>query len=106
MSDWFHSLPIFWMALIVFGFTYFVVALIYIVVGILAVGERARAFKSVSPGMLPPSYLAFLLDLLPRRSGAIVLRRPQRWTAKPVPCDQRHSLRSPFRANRKIGWML
>src|ERR1700722_8314809 len=59
MSDWFHSLPISWMALIVFGFTYFVVALIYVVVGILAVGERARAFKSVSPGMLPPLGIIF-----------------------------------------------
>src|ERR1700735_3234259 len=59
MSDWFHSLPISWMALIVFGFTYFVVALIYVVVGILAVGERARAFKAVSPGMLPPLGIIF-----------------------------------------------
>jgi hypothetical protein len=53
MSDWFHSLPIAWMALLVFGFTYFVVAVIYAVVHLLAVGERARAFKLVSPGMLP-----------------------------------------------------
>jgi hypothetical protein len=31
MSDWFHSLPVAWMALLVFGFTYFVVAVIYVV---------------------------------------------------------------------------
>jgi hypothetical protein len=59
MSDWFHSLPVAWMALLVFGFTYFVVAVIYAVVRVLAVGERARAFKSVSPGMLPPLGIVF-----------------------------------------------
>jgi Protein of unknown function (DUF4239) len=59
MSDWFHSLPVAWMALLVFAFTYFVAAVIHIVVGVLAVGERARAFKSVSPGMLPPLGIVF-----------------------------------------------
>ena len=59
MSDWFHSLPVTWMALLVFGFTYFVVAVIYAVVRLSAVGERARAFKSVSPGMLPPLGIVF-----------------------------------------------
>ena len=59
MSDWFHNLPVTWMALLVFGFTYFVVAVIYVVVRLLAVGERARAFKSVSPGMLPPLGIVF-----------------------------------------------
>jgi hypothetical protein len=59
MSDWFHSLPVAWMALLVFGFTYFVVVVIYAVVNLLAVGERARAFKSVSPGMLPPLGIVF-----------------------------------------------
>ena len=59
MSDWIHSLPVTWMALLVFGFTYFVVAVIYAVVRLSAVGERARAFKSVSPGMLPPLGIVF-----------------------------------------------
>jgi hypothetical protein len=59
MSDWFHSLPIAWMALLVFGFTCFVVAVIYAVVHLLAVGEQARAFKLVSPGMLPPLGIVF-----------------------------------------------
>ena len=40
-------------------FTYFVVAVIYAVVSVLAVGDRARAFKSVSPGMLPPLGIIF-----------------------------------------------
>jgi len=59
MSDWFHNLPVTWMALLVFGFTYFVVAAIYALIRLLAVGERARAFKSVSPGMLPPLGIVF-----------------------------------------------
>ena len=88
MSDWFHSLPVAWMALLVFGFTYFVVAVIYVVVRLLAVGERARAFKSVSPGMLPPLGIVFGLfvgftaaqvwsDSAPRRARLL--------TVKPVP---------------------
>jgi len=59
MSDWLHDLPIVWMALIVFGFTYLVAAAIHVVVSALAVGERARAFKAVSPGMLPPLGIIF-----------------------------------------------
>ena len=87
MSDWFHSLPVAWMALLVFGFTYFVVAVIYVVVRLLAVGERARAFKSVSPVCYRPlvSFLGCLSGLPPRRSGAIAPRRAPRWTVKPVP---------------------
>jgi hypothetical protein len=49
------------MALLVFGFPYFVVVVIYAVVRLFAVGERARAFKSVSPGMLPPLGIVFEL---------------------------------------------
>jgi hypothetical protein len=59
VSDWFHSLPIVWMALLVFGFTYLLSAVIYLVVVFLAVGDRARAFKTVSPGMLPPLGIIF-----------------------------------------------
>jgi hypothetical protein len=59
MSDWFHSLPVAWMALLVFGSTYFVVVVIYAVVRLFAVGERTRAFKAVSPGMLPPLGIVF-----------------------------------------------
>ena len=53
MSDWLHSLPLGPMALLVFGVTYLATAIICAVVRFLAVGERARAFKAVSPGMLP-----------------------------------------------------
>ena len=53
MSDWLHNLPVVGMALVIFGFTYLVAAALYAVVAILAVGERARSFKAISPGMLP-----------------------------------------------------
>src|SRR5262249_17326415 len=59
MSDWFHNLPLFWMAVVVFGFIYLIAAAIYAVVKVLAIGERARSFKAVSPGMLPPLGIIF-----------------------------------------------
>src|SRR6202047_556290 len=59
MSDWLHDLPVPWMALVVFGLTYLAAAAIYAVVMVLAVGERARSFKAVSPGMLPPLGIIF-----------------------------------------------
>jgi hypothetical protein len=59
MSDWLHNLPVIWMAFFVFGATYLVAAAIYAAVTALAVGERARSFKAVSPGMLPPLGIIF-----------------------------------------------
>jgi hypothetical protein len=59
MSDWLHELPLPWMALVVFGLTYGLAVLIYVLVAVFAVGERARSFKAVSPGMLPPLGIIF-----------------------------------------------
>ena len=59
MSDWLHALPVVWMALMVFGATYLVAAGIYFAVSRLAAGGRARSFKAVSPGMLPPLGIVF-----------------------------------------------
>jgi hypothetical protein len=59
MSDWLHNLPVAWMALVVFGATYLVAAVIYTLVMVLAVGERARSFKAISAGMLPPLGIIF-----------------------------------------------
>ena len=61
MSDWLHSLPIVWMALLIFGLTALATAAIYIVVMALSIGERARSFKAVSPGLLPPLGILFAL---------------------------------------------
>ena len=59
MSDWLHDLPLVWMALTVLGGTCLVTAAIYAGVMALATGERARTFKAMSPGMLPPLGIIF-----------------------------------------------
>ena len=59
MSDWIHALPVGWMAVVLFGGTYLGAAAIYLLVMSLAVGERARAFKGISPGLLPPLGIIF-----------------------------------------------
>src|SRR5262245_6754604 len=57
--DWLYNLPVAWMALVVFAGTYLSAGVIYWVVMALAVGERARAFKAMSPGMLSPLGILF-----------------------------------------------
>ena len=59
MSDWLHSIPVLWMAILVFGLTYLVTAGIYIGITVFAVGERTRSFKAISPGLLPPLGIIF-----------------------------------------------
>ena len=59
MGDWFLNLPILWMALAIFAAAYLVAACVYLVTVRLAVGDRARAFKAFSPGMLPPLGIIF-----------------------------------------------
>jgi hypothetical protein len=54
MDDWVHELPLVWMIIVVFGFLYLTALAAYVVVMIFAVGERARSFKAVSPGLLSP----------------------------------------------------
>ncbi len=49
------------LALLVFAATFLAAATIYVIVIALAVGERGKAFKAVSPGMLPPMGLLFAL---------------------------------------------
>jgi hypothetical protein len=61
MNDWLHNLPIAWMGLLVFGVTALVTAAICGIVSALAVGERARSFKTVSAGMLSPLGVLFAL---------------------------------------------
>jgi Protein of unknown function (DUF4239) len=61
MSDWLHNLPIAWMGVLIFGLTALVTAALYVLVMALSVGERARSFKAVSPGLLPPLGIMFAL---------------------------------------------
>jgi Protein of unknown function (DUF4239) len=59
MSDWLHNLPVPWMALVVFGFTYLLAGAIQAGVAILATGERLKSFKAFSLGMLAPLGIIF-----------------------------------------------
>ena len=54
-----YNLPIAWMTIVVFTATYVVTASLFALVMAAAKGERARAFKGVSPGMLPPLGIIF-----------------------------------------------
>jgi hypothetical protein len=70
MSDWLLNLPVLWMAAVVFAAIYLLAATVYWVVTRLAVNDRARAFKAVSPGMLPPLGILFIAaGWLYRRRG-------------------------------------
>jgi len=59
MSHWLFNLPVVWMAVVIFAGAYLLAALIDWTVMRLAVGERAKAFKALSPGMLPPLGIIF-----------------------------------------------
>ena len=61
VSERLFNLPVPWMAVAVFGVTYLIAAGVYLLVTKLAVNERAKAFKAVSPGMLPPLGILFAL---------------------------------------------
>src|SRR5689334_17043962 len=59
MSDWLHDLPVLWMAVVIFSFTYALSAIILFVVIALGAGDRARSFKAMSPGILSPLGVIF-----------------------------------------------
>jgi Protein of unknown function (DUF4239) len=61
VPGWLLNLPVSWMALIVFVAAYLIAGGVYLVVTKLAVTEWGRAFKAVSPGMLPPLGILFAL---------------------------------------------
>ena len=86
MNDWLHNLPVVWMALLIFGLTALVTAAIYGVVTVLSVGEPARSFKAVSPGLLPPLGILslFLWRSLPRKFGATTRRLTRLSIARPA----------------------
>jgi hypothetical protein len=61
VADWFLNLPVPWMALIVFVATFVIAGGVYLVVTRLAETDWARAFKAVSPGVLPVLGVLFAL---------------------------------------------
>ena len=62
MGDWLLNRPVLWMGALILGAIYLFTAGLYVVVTTLAVGERGRAFKAISPGILPP--LSIILPFL------------------------------------------
>jgi Protein of unknown function (DUF4239) len=61
MFDWLPNLPVVWIGLVVGVGMALLTAGIYAVVMRLAEGDRAAAFRAVSPGMLPPMGILFAL---------------------------------------------
>jgi hypothetical protein len=61
MVDWLQNLPVTWMAFVMLGRVYLSAGVIYWTVATLAVGERAHAFKDISPSMLSPLGTIFAL---------------------------------------------
>ena len=73
MTEWLYHLPVVWMALVVFAVTSLVTGVIYGAVLALATGERARAFKAVSPVMLTPLAVVFGLLIWVKWTVVILL---------------------------------
>ncbi len=61
MSNWLLSLPVLGMGVLILAAIYAVTAAIHSSITALAVGERGRAFKAISPGVLPPLAIIFAL---------------------------------------------
>src|SRR5215510_3356159 len=61
MGDWLLGLPVFWMGVVIQAAVFLYTAAVYLIITKLAVGERAKVFKAVSPGMLPPLSVVFAL---------------------------------------------
>ena len=59
IADWLLNLPVVLMAIVVFAGAYLVAWIVYFAVMRLAVNDRAKAFKGVSPGTLPPLGITF-----------------------------------------------
>lgn len=59
MADWVYHLPVVWMTVVVFAATLLISGAIYATVLALATGDRARAFKAMSPVMLTPLAVVF-----------------------------------------------
>jgi Protein of unknown function (DUF4239) len=122
MSDWLHNLPVLWMALVIFGFTYLLAMAIFAAVTALATGERAASFKAISPGLLPPLgiifglFVAFIAAQVwgdNDRAGAAVSReasslRAVMMLAAGLPAEQEGRLRDLIRGyieqTAKVEW--
>ena len=61
MGDWLLNLPVPWMGVVIIGATLALTGALHVIVSRLATGDRLRAFKAISPGILPPLSVIFAL---------------------------------------------
>jgi hypothetical protein len=61
MGNWLLNLPVLWMGAFILGATYLFTAGLYLLITTLAVDDRGRSFKAISPGILPPLAIIFAL---------------------------------------------
>src|SRR5262249_61421983 len=54
MSDWLHTLPVIWMALVILVATFLATGAIFAIIMMLAKGEWAYIFQRIAPGLLSP----------------------------------------------------
>ena len=58
-SIWLHDLPLWQMALVIFGATYLAAAAIHVITGWLARGPHKRSIMAISPSLLSPTGVIF-----------------------------------------------
>ena len=77
MSDWLHSLPLGWMAVVFFGCAYLSAAVIYIVIVEFARGVWLRDSTTISSGMLSPlcTLFAFFVVFTAAEVWTIMIER-------------------------------
>jgi len=73
MSDWLHNLPVLWMSLLVFGFTYLVTAAIYVAVSVFAARAMIADALSTTLYVTPPQRGAAVLASFPGVSALATL---------------------------------
>jgi hypothetical protein len=59
MSNWLHNLPIFWMAIVIFGACYLMSAIVFLIVTTLARRPIGNSLRGFSAGMLSPLGVIF-----------------------------------------------
>jgi len=87
MDEWFHDLPISWMALIIFGTAYLTAGGILAIVMRLAKRVGLRAFNSVSAGLLAPlgTIFGLLVVFIVAQVWSDLDRASRHWIARRVP---------------------
>ena len=104
MNDWLHNLPITWMALVVFGFTYLLTAGIYGFVTARKASEHMHLRRSLLGSCHHwPLFSACSSHLLLRRCGATAIGRMRQSIVKLARLELWWSSPLPFRVKLNRG---